>query len=296
MKHGLFFLVALMLTVSAFGQNDFSGNTKIKLSMKLEFDQAKVVSMIIKNTDEKVKNKQMDAKTAAMVKAFAKPAAKLALKNVESQMYTTLYPDGDYTAYFYVDSKNNRTLVYCPELGRVVMIDKNTGTQVVCFPKYKIGWLLKDNETIKNSNPCAEFVATPRTPGMKIEKVNGFDCTEGYTYFKYDEVGGEMTDTVTKDGVLMVKFPSGYMMHADYQNLMVEGQTTNEVMTLSKSLLEMTSGNVDAANFVVPEGYSWCKNAADLGKKLKKLMQKESPAIPLNGSLPLVIWTLFTNL
>lgn len=268
----------------------FEGTYKGKYSFKYETDQDKMVEQFKANVD---KNPEIPAASKAMAKMMAKTLVKNYVTRQETEQHITSFPDGKFTLYLWIDGKNNRLVSFCPELGRVMVRFPGEGKDYIMYPKLGIGCKVEyaANESIKEMFTVNHFV----DPTKDAKKINGITCIPAYNLFKYEDVGGEMVDTVTYKGVLWVKFPVDGYAHADYQLFCIQRNLSNEFLTSTENILKMTEVQIDGKNFVIPENIN-IMDTKKFVKQVKKIVDggevNEKMAISYDGDVPAVVWDI----
>ena len=277
-----------------YGLNDqvFEGTYKDYFTNKWETDQDAMVENFKKNVDN---NHDIPVAQKGMAKMMAKTLVKNFLAQFEVSKYTILYPDGKYTCYMWVDGPNNRAVAFCPELGRVVVNICNEGKSYIIFPKLGVGCLMEGQP---NTNIIDKFTPTHIVDVKKDAKtVNGVNCIPAFELVKYDNIGGEMVDTVTYKNELYVIIPANGYVHADYQLLQIQHDISNEFVATTENLRFMKETKVDASNFTIPENGIKFMDLKKLVKEVKKIVDNnevdQKMAIPFEGDVPANVWSIF---
>ncbi len=281
-------LIALFFVFcSALQAQTFEGVIKRYDTYKYEQNQDLIIEMAKKNIDE---NKEIDAASKALAKSFVKTIVKNALEKMDVQKYISSFPDGKYTNYQWIIGAENKCVNFCPELGRIIIRFPGEGKDYVIFPKLGVGCAIEytANTSIKDAYTQNHLVKT-----TEIKKINGMDCIPAYQCFKYEDVGGEMVDTVTYNGMLCVTIPFDGYVHADYQFLAISQEVSNEYYFNKCEVLSMLNTKVDARNFSFSEDDYKIIDSKKLFKQIKKIVDNgeiNQIAIPYSGDAPALIW------
>lgn len=288
MKKLILFAAALITAATLNAQSEyFTGNIIEKDVWHYETNLDIIVENIKKNADE---NPNIDAGTKAMVKMMAKTIAKNQLKIQEQQQYLTAFPEGEYLTIMKVDPVNNRSIAFTPALGRIFIKDGNIGRFVIAYPALKIALDITEPQNYQNEAIKESAKYTPAKDESEVQIIDGLRCTPNYNWLPYDSVGGELVDTVTMDGVLMVKIPAPGMRLADYNMLKTQGMS-NEYYSYQVDIMLMKEAFVNPANFVLPGDYKTFQKADQIIKQVMAAVKKDKLAIPYDVyQLPDVIW------
>lgn len=290
MKKLLSLAIALLFCLGLSAQV-FEGTYKDFFNNKWESNQDQIVENFKKNVDN---NHDIPAASKAMAKMMAKTLVKNYLAQFEVSKYTTMYPDGKYTCYMWVDGPNNRVAAFCPELGRVVVRFPSEGKDYVIFPKLGIGCEMPyaANNSIKDLFTTNHI----QDPKKDAKQINGVNCIPAFALFSYENVGGEMKDTITYNGVLCVKMEADGYVHADYQMLPIQRNVANEFVTTSENIRNFTATKVDPKNFDIPKDGIKFVDSKKLIKEVKGIVDDgevgEKMAISYEGEVPAVVWDI----
>ncbi|MBO4621738.1 MAG: hypothetical protein J5635_03600 [Paludibacteraceae bacterium] len=288
MKKLILLVAAMMATVTMNAQSAFSGNMIEKDVWHYETNQDIIVERVKKNADE---NPKIDAGTKALVKMMAKTIVKNALKQQEQQAYLTAFPEGEYLTLMKIDAANNRSIAFTPELGRVFIKDGNTGRFVIAYPALKIALDITEPQNYQNNAIQESAKYTPVRDESEVQLIDGYRCIPNYSLVAYDSVGGDMIDTMTVDGVLMIKLPTPGWRFAEHNNLLKSQEMSNEYYTYQIDILLMKEAEINPANFVLPSDYKTFQKADQMIKQIMAAVKKGKLATPYDvNQLPDVIW------
>lgn len=288
-KISLFFIsMCLCLGINA---QVFEGTYKDCFSVKWAVNEDEIVAKYKASVDD---NPEIPAASKAMAKMMAKPLVKNMMGKMEIERYISQYPDGKYNCYMWVDATNNRSVAFCPELGRIIVRNPSEGKDRIIFPKLGIGC---EYEYPASETAIKDVFTTThiQDPKENSKVINGVNCVPGISVFSYEQVGGELVDTITYKGVLCVKIPANGYVHADYQMLPIQRTTENAFLSVTENIRNMKDAKIDTKNFVLPEDIDF-KDYKKLAKEIKKIVNdgetNEKLAIPYDGEIPALVWDI----
>lgn len=289
MKKLILFVAALFTAASLSAQKPFTGNMIEKDMYHYEDNFDVIVEQAKKHIDD---DKSIDAATKAMAKMMIKPIVKNYLKKLDDQKYLTSFPEGEFLTLMKVDPAGNRSIAFTPDLGRIFLKDGNTGRLIIAYPNLKIALDVTD-PTYQNNSIQETCRPTPVNEA-EVEIVDGYRCIPNYALVAYDSVGGDLIDTMTVNGVLMVKLPMAGWCFADWSGLKKQQNISNEYYTSEISIPLLQEAEVNPANFVFPEGYKIFTEVDKITKELMKAVKKGNLATPYGlDQIPDVIWDIF---
>lgn len=283
MKKYFTIIVIVMFCHHMFAQTYFEGRMIANVKTKYESNVEFIINTAKKNIDE---NKDIDAASKGMAKMMIKPIVKNMLKKMDKEKYVTSFPDGEYIQYTEVQGEKNRLLSYVPDLGRVFIQDCEKGDFIIAYPKLKIAYkyAIPTSKEVKTN-----YTKTSNTKEEEVFMIDGFRCTNNYTLFEYEKVGGEMEDTVTVNGTLYVKMPAlGYRL-ADY-NILKLYEVSNEYYSQTIDVKKMESHSINDQNFVIPSDFKMIPSVDKLVKIIQKAIKNGELSIPFDGTMPDIIW------
>ena len=124
-----------------------------------------------------------------------------------------------------------------------------------------------------------------------MQLIDGYRCIPNYSLVAYDSVGGDMIDTMTVDGVLMIKLPTPGWRVAEHNNLLKSQEMSNEYYTYQIDILLMKEAEINPANFMLPSDYKTFQKADQMIKQIMAAVKKGPLATPSDvNQLPDVIW------
>ena len=297
MKKILLIAALAALSATAFGQNwlytenvqqqaieDMNvGLEKIRAAAKEAFKQQRIVNPLAKSLALKI----------------SENTYKKTFKTMEEQRYITNYPSGTFSIYGKFDVENDRVVYFCPQLGRVILKDFKTYKQYILFPKLKI-YLEQDMVRTATSDVKTFLTVMPIPDFGKshISDYNGFraleqlgviPATEASIEENVVEINGQKYETFVMPGHFFVKEGDEEYYAAIY----VEAPINDGVNDGSKELLQWEEGQVDPANFVIPDGLDKAKDIKELNKKVKKAVADNNVGVEDPGYNPENIWDCF---
>lgn len=287
MKRIIFSCFIVLFGFNVVAQEYFVGDMVSKTETQTQTDIDAIVAAARQKIDE---NPSLDAMTAAMAKSMVKGVVINNLKQQELLQYVLTLPNGTYTQVIKYDGKNNRTVSFCPELGRIIVRDYNKGLIFVAFPKLKLA--CQEVEYMHRSKETQLMALKGQLPDLTPEMVNGESCVPYYTYTEYEKVGGEKTDTITINNVLYKRGEHYGWAFANYPLMPYDVTITSEYGSSKIQTLQMTEKEIDAANFVLPQDYKVSDSLAKFAKKIAAAMKKTDSSIPFDGNIPDNLWTL----
>lgn len=287
MKRVLFSILIALLGLNVFAQEYFVGDMVSKTETQNQTDIDAIVVLAKQKIDE---NSSLDPMAAAMAKSMVKNIVINQVKQQELLQYVLTLPNGTYTQVIKFDGKNNRTVSFCPELGRIIVRDYNKGLVFVAFPKLKLA--CQEVEYMHRSKEMQLMALKGQLPGLTPEMVNGELCVPYYSYQEYEKVGGEKTDTITINNILYKKGESYGWAYASYPFMPYDVTITTEYGYSKLQNLELTEKEIDDANFVLPQDYKVSDSLAKFAKKVSAALKKQDASIPFDGNIPDNLWSL----
>ena len=286
MKKVIIAIASLVLCFNVTAQEYFTGDKCTKMDVKLEVDVQNVIKTAQQNVDKLTK----DPLVAAMAKSMIKTKVTKMFKQQELLRYTTTFPNGEFTSIAKLDTKNNRQIVFCPELGRFSIADGNKGLLFVVFPKLQLAYMEEKAEYCNQE--ALRLYTKMKLADVEPEMIDGELCVPYYDYKPYDQVGGIMMDTITINGILYVKGESFGWAYADYPFLPYQIDLINEYGEQIITSLTMVEKEIDEANFEIPTGYKVGNDLAKFAKQVSAALKKQDASIPFDGNIPDNLWSL----
>ena len=223
-----------------------------------------------------------------LARAMAKPFVSKMMKELEMNLYISYFPEGLFTQVTKFDGENNRSISFCPKLGRIIVNDYDKGLLFVAFPKLNLACQEIDStHCTKNVQLRARKI---ENPDIKPELVDGIPCVPLYGYEEYEEREDAPKDTVTVNGVLCVKEKLGWA-YADYPFMGYKTEVNSIYGSLKRTSI-LTPKAIDKNNFILPQNYQVFDDLKKFSKKVATALKKQDPAIEWDETIPENLWSI----
>jgi hypothetical protein len=246
-------------------------------------------------------NRSLIAVQRVIAKKIASAMIKNEYKKAEESQYVYGFCNGEFINYSYWDIDANRSVVLCPQMGRITINDWANRKSIVAFPMLKVAMVVNitkeqiDVAAKQKTDVKSIWEAKPLYDFQEVVEINGFPACTNYAYTPVQE-GQEVTgQTAVVDGVKVVLFPMpGHnLMKNDneyYIGIHVDGENNSPKANFSLELLELGDCSIDEANFVLPDGYKIFMDYKSLNKAVKKGVKENKHILPDPGKMPEVVW------
>ena len=246
------------------------------------------------------KNTKLSGFQRSIAKKMAGTIVKRAFKEAAENRYVLGYTDGEQTLMGYYDVTNNRSIVFVPQMGRIVIQDWKNGLSIVAFPKLKVACTIKfdpESAAIKQSGQLdtKSLYGTKTIPeGIELTEVNGWPAIENIVYLEIEE-GKTPQRTMVIDGKTMEVFPMpGHLLRKNdteyFPGVYVDGEQNTPVLSVTAELVEFEECPVNEANFKVPDDYQMEKDLKAINKKYIKDFQENKQVMPVPDKMPEILW------
>lgn len=247
------------------------------------------------------KDKTLTSFQRAIAKKMAGSIVKKAFKTAAENQYVYGFNNGEFTNYCYWDIDANRSVVLCPQMGRITINDWTNRKSIVAFPMLKMALVMdltqaqidaaakagNDAKSIWSVKPLYEF--------QEVTEINGFPACTNVAYIPVPEGQEAAGQTAVVNGVTVELFPMpGHLLMKNdkefYYGAYVDGETNSPTAYFSQELLETGDCSINEANFVLPEGYKVFKDFKSFNKVLLKEVKNNTYVLPDPGKIPEVVW------
>ena len=247
------------------------------------------------------KDKSLSSLDRVLAKKIAGSIVKNAFKKAAETKYVYGYNDGEIANYGYWDIDGNRSVVLCPQMGRITINDWANGKSIVAFPMFKIAMVVDiTKEQIEvaakqGSEVKSMWKTKPLYDFQEVVEINGFPACANFAWVPVQE-GQEVTgQTAVVNGVTVELFPlPGHLLVKNeneyYPTLYVDGDVSSPVANFSQELIELGDCSIDGANFVLPDGYKTFNDYKSLNKVMKKMIKGDNYMLPDPGKMPENVW------
>lgn len=201
--------------------------------------------------------------------------------------------DKKYTEIVRLDSKHNRRITLCPELGRIVIEDGTRDLLYCAFPKIKKAFMLPPGNGFKTRR-CQVWGIKVQKPLLETEDIDGTLCIPYYQYREYIYTGGVMDDTITINNTLYTKGEQFGWAYANYPFIAYEMYlTTPDAITKSQTPI-LVEREIDEANFELPQDYEvLTTDPYAFCKDIMAIMKRKDLSISVDiNNLPDNLWSL----
>lgn len=204
------------------------------------------------------------------------------------------FPDENkYTTITRLDSKHNRRITLCPELGRIVIEDGTKDFLYCAFPKAKLAYLYPANHGYNTRRNQNWGIKVPK-PLFETEDIDGTLCVPYYQYREYVYTGGVMDDTITINNTLFTKGEQFGWAYANYPLIAYEAYITTPNAITKSQIPILVERDIDETNFELPQDYEVLTTDPQVFcKKIAAIMKKRDLSISVDiNNLPDNLWSL----
>jgi hypothetical protein len=246
-------------------------------------------------------NRSLIAVQRVIAKKIASAMIKNEYKKAEESQYVYGFCNGEFINYSYWDIDANRSVVLCPQMGRITINDWANGKSIVAFPMFKIAMVVNITKeqievAVKQKSEVKSMWETkPLYDFQEVVEINGFPACANFAWVPVQE-GQEVTgQTAVVNGVTVELFPlPGHLLVKNeneyYPALYVDGDVSSPVANFSQELIELGDCSIDGANFVLPDGYKTFNDYMSLNKVMKKMIKGDNYMLPDPGKMPENVW------
>lgn len=298
MKKTLLLAAVMTISTAALGQNWLY--SEISEIVGIE-DMNVGLEKVKANAKEALKkSNSKDPLANAMAMKILESNYKKEFKRMQEERYIKDYPDGTFSIYGKLDIPNDRSVFFCPQVGRVILQDYKNRVQYIVFPKLEM-YLQTDIDksvasavkTYMTVMPIPEFARD-----KLISDYNGFralgqvsllPATEASIPENVITYNGNKYEMIPLPGHLLVKPGDTEYWGAIY----VEAPISTGVYEGSKQLVQWEEGDVDPANYELPKGLERAKDIKALNKIVQKAISNGTIGVEDPGYNKELFWDCF---